>query len=173
MKRKVPCLVAVSLLLGLLTQTIASAESIEYCDLVHHLIVSWNQSVTRDELTAMYGEPAFDEETYLSFWDQEKSIQYSFYFDNGLLTNIYVVNVVSSRDQWSSVYTNYYDTVAKLSETLGERRSYRAYYNGDERAASDVDCIVGLWSGNGIIAQVIYNQAETKVYAETSITAVP
>ena len=171
MKRKILFWIMVSILSGLLTQPVSFSEPMEYSDLVNFLITSWNQNVSKDELKELYGEPLYDEEMHLSYWDKKMGIQYTFYFGDGLLTSIHVSYSVSSKEDWSYAYKKYVDTENKLSETLGKRQGFLCFYNGDEYTASNVDCIVGTWSGNEINVLVAYNQLETKVSVITQITA--
>ena len=171
MKRKVLVLVVVLILLGLLVQSVSFADPINYSDVVHQLVVSWNQNVSRDELTKLYGEPLYETETYLSFWDAEKSTQYTFFFSDQRLTHIDVTCGPFSKENWSYSYNQYTDTLDKLGETLGERQGVMLFYNGDERTASDVDCYISSWSGNGIDVLVTYNQTDTQVSVFTKIMA--
>jgi hypothetical protein len=66
---------------------------------------------------------------------------------------------------------HYVEAGNKLKETLGERQGWLYFYNGNERAASDVDCIVTSWNSNGISVLLAYNQTDTIVSAYTQITA--
>ena len=172
MKKIILLWAVVSMLAGLFAFPVAFSESMAYGDLIGRLVESWDPSASRDDLTKLHGEPLYDAEAYMSFWDKEKGIQLTYNYKDGRLTFIEVSYVLSSKESWNAAYQIFHETDTMLIDTLGEKQSYICHYNGDERNAIDVDCYVSTWNANGVNVLMVYNQTEAKVYVNTKISAI-
>ena len=172
MKRRILFFAVVMLALCLLAQAVSLADPSDYADYVESLVKKWDPDATRDSLIALYGAPLYDADTYVSFWDQGLATLRTYYFSEGLLTSVTVRYGRFTLEYWNSAYSMYASARDRVSEILGDRLGVLSFYNGDERAAADVDCLVSSWNNNGMHVLMAYNQTATHVSVETVISSV-
>ena len=173
MKRKIAWLLVILLMPGVLAASISLADTVVYSDTVAYLIKTRNPDVTRDELTAMYGDPYVETDNILSFWFKEEATYVQFCYEEGRLAYIVVTYGTYKAEYWDRTYTMFDTTRNKITEILGKDWGKYYYYNDTGTNIPDLNCAIGAWSCEGFGVTLIYNRSDDDLTVKAKLSFTP